>query len=77
MGLGGISVWQLGIILLIVMLIFGTKRIRQLGEDVGAGIKGFKKEVGTTDGLADDLIDGAKTVRRVSKAGKKAKDILS
>lgn len=74
MGLAGISVWQLLIILLIVVLIFGTKRISQFGEDVGAGIKGFKEEVGSTDGLADDLIDGAKTVRKVSKV---SKDILS
>ena len=41
MGLGGISVWQLGIILLIVILLFGTKRIKQLGTDLGGAIKGL------------------------------------
>ncbi len=42
MGLGGISIWQLLIILAIVLLIFGTKRLKNLGGDVGGAIKGFK-----------------------------------
>lgn len=45
MGLGGISVWQLLIILLIVVLLFGTKRLRGLGSDIGDAIKGFRKSV--------------------------------
>lgn len=43
MGLGGISIWQLLIILAIVVLIFGTKRLRNLGGDLGGAIKSFKK----------------------------------
>lgn len=43
MGLGGISVWQLLIILLIVLLLFGTKRLRSLGADLGSAIRGFRK----------------------------------
>lgn len=43
MGLGGISIWQLLIILLIVMLIFGTKRLKGLGGDLGGAIKSFRK----------------------------------
>ena len=42
MGLGGISIWQLLIILVIVALIFGTKRLRGIGGDLGGAIKGFK-----------------------------------
>lgn len=42
MGLGGISMWQLLIVLAIVLLVFGTKRIRNLGGDLGGAIKGFK-----------------------------------
>jgi len=42
MGLGGISVWQLLIILVIVVLLFGTKKIRSLGGDLGSAIKNFK-----------------------------------
>lgn len=43
MGLGGISIWQLLIILVIVALIFGTKRLRGIGGDLGGAVKGFKK----------------------------------
>lgn len=43
MGLGGISIWQLLIILLIVVLLFGTRKLKTLGSDLGAAIKGFKK----------------------------------
>ena len=43
MGFGGINIWQLLIILVIVRLLFGTKRLRGLGGDLGSAIKGFKK----------------------------------
>jgi sec-independent protein translocase protein TatA len=42
MGLGGISIWQLAIVLLIVVLIFGTKRLKSIGSDLGGALKGFK-----------------------------------
>lgn len=45
MGLGGISIWQLAIVLLIVVLIFGTKRLKSIGSDLGGAIKGFKKSM--------------------------------
>ena len=45
MGLGGIGIWQLVIILIIVMMLFGTKRLRGLGSDLGAAIKGFRSSV--------------------------------
>jgi sec-independent protein translocase protein TatA len=38
----GISIWQLLIVLVIVLLLFGTKRLRNLGGDLGATVKGFK-----------------------------------
>ena len=41
----GISIWQLVIILLIVLLLFGAKRLRNVGGDLGAAIKGFKNAV--------------------------------
>lgn len=49
MGLGGISIWQLAIILVIVLLIFGTKRLKGLGGDLGGAIKGFKQAIATDD----------------------------
>lgn len=45
MGLGGISIWQLLIVLAIVVMLFGTKRLRTLGTDVGEAIKGFRNSV--------------------------------
>jgi sec-independent protein translocase protein TatA len=55
MGIGGISIWQLLILLAIVVLVFGTKRLRNMGGDLGAAIKGFRK------GMEDDK--GAETER--------------
>lgn len=49
MGLGGISIWQLLIVLAIVVLIFGTKRLRNIGGDLGSAIKGFKKGLNDED----------------------------
>lgn len=42
MGIGGISIWQLLIIALIIVLLFGTKKLRSLGTDLGGALKGFK-----------------------------------
>lgn len=52
MGLGGISVWQLLIVLLIVLLLFGTKRLRNIGGDLGSAIRGFRK--GLNDSEEDE-----------------------
>ena len=61
MGLSGISMWQLLIILAIVLLVFGTKRVRNLGGDLGGAIKGFKsamkdgeEEQAKQDGQSDE-----------------------
>ncbi|MCH9692067.1 MAG: twin-arginine translocase TatA/TatE family subunit [Gammaproteobacteria bacterium] len=53
MGFGGINMWQLLIILVIVLLLFGTKRLRNLGGDLGSAIKGFKKSM-KDDGVEDE-----------------------
>ncbi len=50
MGLGGISIWQLLIILAIVILLFGSKRLGSLGSDLGSAIKGFRKSLRTEEG---------------------------
>ncbi len=49
MGIGGIGIWQLLIVLAIILLIFGTKRLRNLGGDLGGAIKGFKKAMNDED----------------------------
>jgi len=45
MGLGGISIWQLLIILVIIVLLFGTKRLRNIGNDLGSAIRGFRNSI--------------------------------
>ena len=52
MGLGGIGIWQLLIILLIVFMLFGTKKLRNLGSDLGGALKGFKTAMKDDDAPA-------------------------
>ncbi|MDT8397567.1 MAG: Sec-independent protein translocase subunit TatA [Pseudomonadales bacterium] len=66
MGVGGIGIWQLVIILVIILLLFGTKKLRNLGADLGGALKGFKsamndekKDESSTDQLTED--DDGKT----------------
>ncbi|MCG6658363.1 Sec-independent protein translocase subunit TatA [Halomonas campisalis] len=47
--LGGISIWQLLIVLGIIILIFGTKKLRNVGTDLGGAVKGFKQAVNEDD----------------------------
>jgi sec-independent protein translocase protein TatA len=54
MGIGGISIWQLLIILVIVVLLFGTKKLRSLGGDLGSAIKNFKDSMQEGRDSADD-----------------------
>lgn len=49
MGIGGISIWQLLIIALIIVLLFGTKKLRSLGTDLGSALKGFKTAIREDD----------------------------
>ncbi len=49
--MGGISIWQLLIVLAIVVMIFGTKKLRNMGKDVGGAVKEFKDAV--TDNSSD------------------------
>ena len=45
MGLGGISIWQLLIVLVIILLIVGPKRLKRLGSEMGNFLKNFRKAV--------------------------------
>jgi len=53
MGFGGIGIWQLIIILVIILLVFGTKKLKNLGSDLGGAIKGFKNAM-DEDGKGED-----------------------
>lgn len=56
MGFGGVSLWQLAIVLGIVILLFGTKKLRNIGGDLGSAVKGFKKAM--SDGVLTEDKDG-------------------
>ncbi len=49
MGASGIGIWQLIIILGIVLLLFGSKRLRHLGSDLGNALKGFKQAMSDSE----------------------------
>ncbi len=56
--MGGIGIWQLLIILLIVVMLFGTKRLKNLGSDLGGALKGFKTAIKEDEEPATDAEDG-------------------
>lgn len=72
----GISIWQLLIVLALVILIFGTKKLKNIGGDLGSAIKGFKnsmKDGAETDTAKKQLdengnvIDGEATSKKKDK----------
>lgn len=60
MGLGGIGPWQLLIILVIVLAIFGTKRLRTLGSDLGSAVKGFRSAMNEAEETTEQLGESPK-----------------
>lgn len=79
--MGGISVTQLIIIAVIILLLFGTKKLRNVGGDLGAAVKGFKKAMGdeSKDAKEEDKVledtNVAKTeATEVTKETKKDKE---
>ncbi len=52
--MGGLSIWHWLIVLVVVLLIFGTKKLRNIGEDLGGAVKGFKEGIKTADDKAPD-----------------------
>ncbi|MCZ6732242.1 MAG: Sec-independent protein translocase subunit TatA [Gammaproteobacteria bacterium] len=79
MEMGGIGIWQLVIVLLIVILVFGAKKLRNIGGDLGSAIKNFKQAVKQDEDDGEDeakrvetksekIIDGEVTSKRNQKA---------
>ncbi len=73
MGFGGISIWSLLLILAIVILLFGTKKLRNVGGDLGGAIRSFKKSVKDEEATKDDaepesqIIEGKVTEEKVTE----------
>jgi sec-independent protein translocase protein TatA len=50
--MGGLSIWHWLIVLVVVVLIFGTKKLRNVGQDLGGAVKGFKEGMKSAEGDA-------------------------
>jgi sec-independent protein translocase protein TatA len=72
MGIGGISIWQLVIILVIVVLLFGTKKLKNIGSDLGGAVKGFKDSV--SDGKAEDDSEMSEEDKKLSQEKQASED---
>lgn len=76
--MGGIGIWQLLIVLAIVLLIFGTKKLRNLGGDVGGAIKNFKGAIKENKKgekkKVEDQSDSGRVIDAESKVEDKVKD---
>ncbi|MFO8141464.1 MAG: Sec-independent protein translocase subunit TatA [Marinobacter sp.] len=72
----GISIWQLLIVLGIVILLFGTKKLRNIGSDLGGAIRGFKKSMGDDDEKpADpDSLEGQQAEQAQTQAEEKPRE---
>lgn len=57
--MGGFSIWHWLIVLVIVVLVFGTKRLKNVGKDVGEAVKGFKQGMGDDDKPTGQLPDAS------------------
>jgi sec-independent protein translocase protein TatA len=68
MGIGGVSIGSLLIVLVIVMLLFGTKRLRSIGGDLGGALSGFKKAVRDGEESRDALAIDVETDLQQSRA---------
>ena len=73
--MGGLSIWHWIIVLVVVLLVFGTKRLRNAGQDLGEAVKGFKKGLKDDDKPAGQLGDQSRTDEsNESKAGSESKE---
>jgi sec-independent protein translocase protein TatA len=66
--MGSFSIWHWLIVLVIVMLVFGTKKLRNMGSDLGGAVKGFKD--GLKDGAANASADTAASAAAPAEPGK-------
>lgn len=73
--MGGFSLWHWLIVLVIVVLIFGTKRLKNVGQDLGEAVKGFKKGINDDAKPTEQLPDQA--AREQLAAEQRARDELA
>ncbi len=69
--MGGIGIWQLLIILLIVVMLFGTKRLKNLGSDLGGALKGFKTAIKEDEEEQTTEVDDGVTGKTIDATAEK------
>lgn len=69
--MGGISIWQLLIVAVIVVLLFGTKKLRNLGGDLGSAVKGFKNAMTDEEAKAKKSDESSDAIADKSVADEK------
>lgn len=72
--LGGISIWQLLIVLAIIVLLFGTKKLRNIGGDLGGAVKGFKKAMRDGEAEQKEALDEDSESKIIEGEATKDKD---
>ena len=72
--MGGLSIWHWIIVLVVVLLVFGTKRLRNAGQDLGEAVKGFKKGIKDDDKPAGQLGDQSRTDETSSESKEHDRD---
>jgi sec-independent protein translocase protein TatA len=60
--MGGLSIWHWLIVLLVVVLIFGTKKLRNMGSDLGGAVKGFKEGMRSDEEPPRQLKEDGQTI---------------
>jgi sec-independent protein translocase protein TatA len=72
--MGGLSIWHWIIVLVVVLLVFGTKRLRNAGQDLGEAVKGFKKGMKYEDKPNSQLGDESRDDKTTSESKERDRD---
>jgi len=75
--MGSFSIWHWLIVLLIVVMVFGTKKLKNMGSDLGGAVKGFKDGMKDANAAADDTASGpaAQVANSAKSADKSTIDV--
>jgi len=60
--MGSLSIWHWLIVLLVIVLVFGTKKLRNIGGDLGGAVKGFKEGMSSDDDIAKKVEEDGRTI---------------
>ena len=73
--MGSFSIWHWLIVLVIVMLVFGTKKLRNIGTDLGGAVKGFKDGMKTPEGTEESQDKAKEQIQSTAASTEKTVDV--